>query len=187
MTNPSDESKHEQRVEIEEFRFRDTEFENIVKTLVRTGAVLVATFVLAAALLGLFSTEARGAGASRVLGNVVVLALLIMATLLFVAGLILLFAEVKKTSVTVTDTPPVDGRVESLTGTAVAKVLEVTADGLSKVKGGSAAIFGGIVLLVVAGWAQPPAGIGTLRTWSTWMRSGSGRRLAAAMWSHCEP
>lgn len=138
----------------EEFRFEGRVFWAIAAGLILAGGLAFWMIWRTAERMGIFDPAARGDDYERVQANVVLLALITLSILLLTVGLILICADIKRLTVNASQSSIAINASGVDTGslTILSQILDAAANGLSKVRGGSAAVFSGIVLLVVAGW-----------------------------------
>ena len=136
-----------------------------VALVVLAAALIVAGWV-AASSLGLFSTSARGVNGTRVLGNTVTVWLSLTGVIVLLIGAFGALADLRKPEASApapVPDPNAPAQAQAVpvaaVGAAVGAVTEALGKAFASLKGSSALIVAGLVLMVTAGfvaWAAAP-------------------------------
>lgn len=144
-------------------RFNEKQLGRAAKWLVVFAILLIVVGWLVAENLGLFSASARGVDNTRVLANTVAVWLALTGVVVLFVGAFGALADLRKPKASAPNPPPVAGAVDAQAVEAVAGAIGTVVESLGKafatLKGSSALIVAGIILMVTSGllaWQSVP-------------------------------
>lgn len=144
-------------------RFNEKQLGRAAKWLVVFAILLIVVGWLVAENLGLFSASARGVDSTRVLANTVAVWLALTGVVVLFVGAFGALADLRKPKASVPNPPPPAGAVEAqalgVAAGAIGTVVESLGKAFATLKGSSALIVAGIILMVTSGllaWQSVP-------------------------------
>lgn len=144
-------------------RFNEKQLGRAARWLVILAILLIVVGWKVGADLGLFSASARGVDNTRVLANTVAVWLALTGVVVLFVGAFGALADLRKPKASVPNPPPPAGPVEAqalgVAAGAIGTVVESLGKAFATLKGSSALIVAGIILMVTSGllaWQSVP-------------------------------